>query len=291
MKFRFIRDGAAWFRVGRMCRVLNVSRSGYYAWLRRPESRRAREDRRLAAQIRAIHKQYREVYGSPRVHAELRAQKIRCSRKRVARLMRQHGIRAKQTKRFRPGTTDAKHFRPVAPNVLNRNFNPRQANTAWAADLSYIPTRQGWLYLAVVMDLFSRRVVGWAAGQDLSRDLSVRALQMALGRRRPQPGLIHHSDRGSQYTSDEYQAILTQHGMVCSMSRLGDCYDNAVVESFFHTLKVEQIEHEDYPTRREATADIFEYIEVFYNRQRRHSHLGQVSPAAFEEATRGQHCA
>ncbi len=225
MKFRFIRDHVGQFRVGRMCQVLEVSRSGYDAWHRRPESRRARENRRLLVEIRAVHQAHRQVYGSPRIHAELQTQKIRCGKNRVARLMREDGIQAKQHRRFRPMTTDSQHGLAVAQNVLDRQFSASGPDQAWAADLTYIPTREGWLYLAAIVDLFSRRVVGWAMGEDLSRHLAVQALRMALGQRRPRPGLIHHSDRGSQYASGDYQALLAQHGLICSMSRKADCYD------------------------------------------------------------------
>ena len=282
MKFRFIRDHVGQFRVGRMCQVLEVSRSGYHAWRRRAESRRARENRRLLVEIRAIHKGFRQVYGSPRIHAELQAQKIRCGKNRVARLMREDGIQAKQHRKFRPVTTDSNHGLPVAENVLDRQFTASGPDQAWVADITYIPTREGWLYLAAIVDLFSRMVVGWAMGTDLTRHLTIRALRMAVGRRRPGPGLIHHSDRGSQYASNDYQDLLAEHGFRCSMSRKGDCYDNAAMESFFHTLKTEQVHHQHYETRAAARADLFEYVEVFYNRQRRHSHLGYRSPAEFE---------
>lgn len=283
MTFRFIRDHAGVFSVERMCRVLEVSRSGYHDWLRRPESPRRRANRRLLVEIRAIHRGKRRVYGSPRVHRELRKQGIACSRNRVARLMRDHEIRAKQIRRFRPVTTHSRHELPVAENVLQRKFTASAPNQAWTTDITYIPTREGWLYLAVVMDLFSRMVVGWDMGSDLSRHLTIRALQMALTRRRPPSGLLHHSDRGSQYASHDYQDLLKAQGIVCSMSRKGDCYDNAVTESFFHTLKTEQVHHEDYPTRAAAQCDLFEYIEVFYNRQRLHSFLDYRTPAEFEE--------
>jgi putative transposase len=196
--------------------------------------------------------------------------------------MRNHGLRAKQSKKFQPVTTQSAHSFPVAPNVLGRNHAVSRANQAWAADITYIRTREGWLYLAVVLDVFNRGVIGWAMRKDLSRQIVIRALAMALGRRKPAAGLIHHSDRGSQYASGEYRGLLAAHGIICSMSRKGDCYDNAVVESFFHTLKTEQVYHCDYATRREAEADIFEYIEVFYNHRRRHSALGYLSPAEFE---------
>ena len=283
MIFRFIRDHAEQFSVGKMCRVLGVSRSGYYAWRQRPPSRRKQANERLLVEIQAIHaKKNHDTYGSPRVHEELSENGISCGRHRVARLMKYHGIRARQARKFRPVTTDSKHTLAVAENVLDRQFTVDRPDTVWAGDITYIRTRQGWLYLAVVLDLFSRTVVGWAVGKDLSRHLPLRALHMALGRRKPLPGALFHSDRGSQYASQDYQALLAAHGLVSSMSRQGECYDNAVVESFFHTLKVEQVHLRDYHTHREATADLFEYIEVFYNRQRRHSHLGRISPAAFE---------
>lgn len=283
MRFQFVRDHADQFSVERMCQVLRVSRSGYYRWRGRPESQRASEDRRLRVEIRATHRRNRQVYGSPRIHKDLREQGIRCSRKRVARLMREEGVRAKQSRKFRPVTTDSRHAMPVAPNVLDRNFEASNPNQAWVADITYIPTREGWLYLAVVLDLFSRAVVGWAMDARCSRDLTIRALQMALARRRPPPGLIHHSDRGSQYASADYRALLAQHGLICSMSRKGDCYDNAAMESFYHTLKTEHVHFCDYVTRRQAMTDLFDYIEVFYNRQRRHSFLDHVSPLAFEQ--------
>jgi len=285
MTFRFIRDHAALFSVERMCRVLEVSRSGYYVWRQRVPSHRGRANERLLVAIQAIHaKEKHDTYGSPRVHDELTENGIPCGRHRVARLMKRHGIRAKQARKFRPVTTDSRHTLPVAENLLDRQFTVDQADTVWVGDITYIRTRQGWLYLAVVLDLFSRMVVGWAVGRDLSRHLPLRALQMALGRRTVSPGALFHSDRGSQYASEDYQALLKAHGMVCSMSRKGECYDNAVAESFFHTLKVEQVHLQDYHNTREATADLFEYIEVFYNRQRRHSHLGGISPAAYEKA-------
>jgi transposase InsO family protein len=282
MRFRFVRDHAGRFSVEKMCRVLSVSRGGYYAWLRRPESSRARANRRLLVHIKAVFEVNKKVYGSPRVYHELRGQGIGCGRNRVVRLMRANGLRAKQSRKFRPVTTQSAHSLPVAPNVLGRNLAVSRADQAWVADITYIPTREGWLYLAVVLDVFNRGVIGWAMRKDLSRQIVIRALAMALGRRKPVAGLIHHSDRGSQYASGEYRDLLAARGIVCSMSRKGDCYDNAVVESFFHTLKTEQVHHCDYVTRREAEADIFEYIEVFYNHRRRHSALGYLSPAEFE---------
>ena len=264
-----------------MCRVLEVSTSGYYDWRARPESRRKKQDRRLVVEIKAIHKESRQTYGSPRIHDELKDRGIHCGKKRVARLMRLHDISAKQTRRFK-ATTDSKHARPVAENVLARQFTPSAPNVVWAADITYIPTRQGWLYLAVVLDLFSRRVVGWSMHNRLNRSLVLDALKMALRGRSPRPGLIHHSDRGSQYASGDYQGLLQAQQMVCSMSRRGNCWDNAPVESFFSTLKRELVHHRRWQTRAAVRAAIFEYIEVWYNRKRRHSSLGYQSPVQYE---------
>ena len=267
-----------------MCRVFEVSPSGYYAWLKRSESRRMREDRRLLVEIKAIHQQSRGTYGSPRVHAELKARRMCHGRNRVARLMRDNGIRVRQKKKFK-ATTDSKHSHPVAPNLLERNFRADMPDQKWLADITYIPTREGWLYLAAVLDLYSKLIVGWSVSSRANKDLVLKALKMAVGRRRPSPGLIHHSDRGRQYASKKYQEALDAHGMECSMSRKGDCWDNAPVESWFHTLKTELIHHRDYQTRRQAERDIFEYIEIFYNRSRRHSGLGYMTPAQYEMIT------
>jgi transposase InsO family protein len=283
MKFRFIRDHREDFPVRLMCRVLDVSSSGFYDWLERPESPRAVENRALVAKIQAIHGDSRRTYGSPRVHASLQDAGYRIGRHRVARLMRDNAIRARTKRKFRV-TTDSRHDHPVAPNRLDRQFEVAAPNTVWVADISYIPTREGWLYLAVVLDLFSRQVVGWAMDQQMPQELTLAALDMAIQRRRPLPGCMHHSDRGSQYAAGDYQKQLAKYGMVCSMSRKGNCWDNAPMESFFHSLKTEQVHHCDYQTRDEARRDIFEYIEVFYNRQRRHSTLGYLSPAQFELA-------
>jgi transposase InsO family protein len=283
MKFQFIRDHREDFPVRLMCRVLDVSSSGFYDWLERPESPRAVENRALVATIQAIHGDSRRTYGSPRVHASLQDAGYRIGRNRVARLMRNNAIRAKTKRKFRV-TTDSRHDHPVAPNRLDRQFEVAAPNTVWVADISYIPTREGWLYLAVVLDLFSRQVVGWAMDQQMPQELTLAALDMAIQRRRPLPGCMHHSDRGSQYAAGDYQKQLAKYGMVCSMSRKGNCWDNAPMESFFHSLKTEQVHHCDYQTRDEARRDIFEYIEVFYNRQRRHSTLGYLSPAQFELA-------
>lgn len=281
MKYRFVRDHSGQFPVRRICRVLGVPASAYYAWRGRPESRRVREDRRLLVEIKAIHQAKRETYGSPRVHAELKARGLRLGEKRVARLMRAGGIRAKQKRKFK-ATTNSKHCHPVAPNLLERDFEASAPDRKWVADITYIPTREGWLYLAAILDLYSRYVVGWSMAGRMNRRLVLDALDMAVGRRRPGPGLLHHSDRGSQYACGDYQEALTAHGMLCSMSRKGDCWDNAPMESFFHTLKTELVHHRDYRTRGEAKTDIFEYIEVFYNRSRRHSALGFITPEEYE---------
>ena len=282
MKFAFIAAEKATYPVRVLCRTLEVSRAGFYAWHLRPPAARTQQDQRLGVEIQAIHAESRQRYGSPRVHAELRARGQRLGRKRVARLMRQQGLCARRRRRFRV-TTDSKHAFPVAPNVLARQFAVVAPDTAWVTDITYLWTREGWLYLAVILDLFSRAVVGWAMSAHITRHLTLQALTMALGRRRPPQGLLHHSDRGSQYASTDYRDALRAHGMVCSMSRRGNCWDNAVAESFFATLKVE-LGHDDLPwlTRAHAQGEVFEYIEGFYNGQRRHSTLGYLSPLTFE---------
>lgn len=267
-----------------MCQVLGVSRSGFYAWARRAESARARADRELVDAIRDIHHKSRRTYGSPRIHAELRRRGKKCGRKRVARLMRENGIRAKTQRRFRVRTTDSNHSLPVAPNLIERDFTADAPDHLWVSDITYIPTGEGWLYLASIVDVFSRRVVGWAMEAHMRTSLVLAALQMALGNRQPGQGLVHHSDRGSQYASKVHREILAAHGIACSMSRAGDCYDNALKESFFHTLKVESVHGEDFATRADARAALFEYLEVFYNRQRLHSALGYMTPEEFEAA-------
>lgn len=266
-----------------ICRVLRVSPSGYYRWRGRAESQRSREDRRLQVQIRAVYRETKGRYGSPRIYKELRELGVRCSRKRVARLMRQERLRARCRRRYRV-TTQSEHRYEVVPNRLARQFCVASPNQVWAGDITYLQTREGWLYLAVLLDLFSRRVVGWAVSDRLDAELATSALQMALEQRRPPRGLLHHSDRGCQYASGSYQAILRRYGVEGSMSRAGDCYDNAVVESFFSTLKVELEGVGRHRTRQEAYRELFDYIERFYNRRRRHSSLGYVSPMAFEKA-------
>ena len=290
MRFAFIAVEKAGFPVRLLCRVLGVSRAGFYAWHSRGPSPHAHADERLGLEIAAIHAESRQRYGSPRVHAELGDRGHRVGRKRVARLMRQRGLAGRRRRRFR-ATTDSRHAFPVAANVLARQFEQPTPDVAWVTDITYIPTGEGWLYLAVILDLCSRVVVGWAMSERITRELTLTALDMALIRRRPLHGLLHHSDRGSQYASGDYQAVLTDAGLVCSMSRRGNCWDNAVAESFFATIKVELVHDATWATRAVARAELFEYIEVFYNGQRRHSSLGYLSPRAFERQRAQQRAA
>ena len=264
-----------------MCRVLNVSPSGFYAWLKRPESPRSKENRRLEAKIRVIFKANREVYGAPRIHAELADDGETCSKNRVARIMRKTSIKAKTKRKFK-ATTDSRHSFPVAPNLLDQNFETEAPNRVWAGDISYIPTDEGWLYLAILMDLYSRKIIGWSMDKRMTRQLVINALDMAVGSRYNYHGVIHHSDRGIQYACYDYQQLLKEHGMICSMSRKGNCYDNAVVESFFHSLKTEWVNHHRYRTREEAQNSLFDYIENFYNCKRRHSVLSYMNPHEYE---------
>lgn len=282
MKFAFIRTHVQAFNVLVMCRVLGVSRSGYYAWRKRPPSERERADQELAQLIQDAYVRSRGTYGSPRIHAELQALGRKIGRKRVARLMRCHAVVARRRRRFKV-TTRTQPGRSVAPNLLRQQFSAQRPNEKWLADITYIPTREGWLYLAAVLDVHSRLVVGWAMGSYLTQDLVLQALQMALRRRHATIQLLHHSDRGSQYTAEAYQKLLKAYGITVSMSGTGNCYDNAMMESFFSTLKAECMTG-PYDTRQEARQSIFEYIEVWYNRQRRHSSLGYLSPLAFEQA-------
>jgi putative transposase len=267
-----------------MCRVLQVTRSGYYAWRKRAPSVTAERRAKLTDQIRHVHERSRAVYGSPRVHRDLLEADMRCSKNTVAKLMRAAGLRSKMHRRFRVRTTDSRHTHPIAPNRLNRAFCQPQPDRAWAADITYVRTAEGWLYLAVVIDLCSRKIVGWATSDSLAAELCLRALQLAIEQRRPQNEVLHHSDRGVQYACDDYQGLLTRHGLQASMSRRGNCYDNAVTESFFGTLKTELVYHEHYATQEVARQSLFEYIEVFYNRRRRHSSLGYLSPVEYEES-------
>lgn len=281
MKFGFIQTEKATYPVRVLCRTLLVSTSGFYAWCRRGLSRRTQEDAALKVEIRAAHAASGKTYGSPRVHEDLKSDGQHVGRKRVARLMREEGIEGQRKRRFRV-TTDSRHSLPVAGNQLNRNFTATAPNKIWVTDITYIWTREGWLYLAAILDLFSRRVVGWSMDSSLDRTLALDALGMALRTRRPEAGLLHHSDRGVQYASADYQSQLRERGFICSMSRKGDCWDNAVAESFFSTLKAELVHRTDYASRSQARASVFEYIEAFYNGRRRHSALGYVSPVEHE---------
>ena len=281
MKFARIEAEKAAWPVAVQCEVLGVSRSGYYAWKGRPEAPRATTDAELLIEIKAAHKVGRGAYGSPRVHRELRANGRRVGKKRVERLMRREGIVARKKRRFRR-TTDSNHPHPIAPNILDRTFEVALPNTAWVTDVTYVWTYEGWLYLAAILDLYSRRVVGWAASANNDRALALDALARATSARKPGVGLLHHSDRGSVYASGDYGDALTKIGAVKSMSRKANCWDNAVAESFFATIKGEMIDHEEYETRAGAIAAIDDYIDGFYNTRRRHSAIGYVSPIEFE---------
>lgn len=269
-----------------MCEVLEVSRSGFYAWRKREQSDRAKRHRELVLEMEVIHSDRdMKSYGSPRMCEELVSRGHAVSENTVARLMRAHGLRAASSRKFRV-TTDSKHSLPVAKNVLDRQFEQPSPDRVWLADITYVWTREGWLYLACVLDAYSRRIVGWSMSARITKGLVLDALRMALGRRRPdrESGLLHHSDRGSQYASAAFQELLREENITCSMSRKGNCWDNAMMESFFATLKKERIHQDDYATRAEARASVFEYIERFYNRLRRHSALGYLSPEQFEQA-------
>jgi transposase InsO family protein len=281
VKFAFIDAEKALWPVEVQCEMLGVSRSGYYAWKDRPEPARVASDAALLVKIKAAHEVGRGTYGSPRVHRELRANGCHVSRKRIERLRRREGIVALKKRRFRK-TTDSNHDHPIAPNLLGRKFDVDLPDTSWVTDVTYVWTHEGWLYLAAILDLFSRRVIGWAASANNDRALAIGALDRAVAERRPAPGLLHHSDRGSVYASGDYGDALTQIGAVKSMSGKGDCWDNAVAESFFATIKGEMIDHHDYQTRRAAIAAIGDYIDGFYNPIRRHSAIGYVSPIEFE---------
>ena len=281
MRYQFIRVHQTAHRVSRLCQVLGVSRSGYYAWCMRPVSCRVHQNQQLLTQIRQMHIQTKGRYGAVKLWQALRATGVTVGRHRVARLRRQVGLEANRTRRFRV-YVEHHQWAPPAPNRLQQTFVAPHPNQVWAGDLTMIPTRAGKVYLAVVLDLYSRRVVGWAMSPKPEKQVAITALQMALSQRRPQPGLIHHTDRGAQYVSIAYRQLLQAAGLIASMSRRGNCYDNAVVESFFSTLKNELLHDRDYHSRDEVQADVFEFIEVFYNRQRLHQTLGYVSPVQFE---------
>ena len=283
MKYAWIDAHRGTYGLAESCAVLDVSISGYQAWKRGGSPNRQRlTDAQMLALIQAIHAELKGAYGSPRMVRELRGRGFPASKERVERLMRENGIRARHKRRFK-ATTDSKHALPVAPNLLARDFTPAKPNQAWSADMTYIWTDEGWLYLAVVLDLFNREVVGWSIKPRMTADIVIDALTMAWFRKKPAPGLMHHSDRGSQYASHAFQARLKEYGMVCSMSRKGNCWDNAPTESFFNSLKNERVHGTRYSTRADAEADLFDYIEPFYNRKRRHSTLGYASPEKFLE--------
>ncbi len=281
MKYWFMDQHRSAHGVQKMCRVIGASRSGYYRWKKQPQSQRQEENEKILMEIRESHKNSSRVYGSPRITEDLQAQGTKCSENRVARLMKAHGIVAKTVKKFK-ATTDSKHSLPVAENLLKQNFAAAKPNTVWVSDITYVWTSEGWLYLAMILDLYSRQIVGWSMSDRLTSEFVIKALYQAIGRRRPAFGCIFHSDRGVQYASIDFKAVLEGNGFIQSMSRKGNCYDNAVAESFFHTLKVEHVYDYRYETRAEATQSIFEYIEMFYNRRRRHSALGYRSPVSFE---------
>ena len=290
MKYVCIENHSGRFKVTMMCRLLGVSRSGFYAWRKRPSSRKASREKRLLVKIKAIFHRTRRSYGSPRIWRELVADGEKVGRGQVARLMRENGIRAKQKRKYK-ATTNSFHNLPVAPNILGTMASVEHANEAWVTDITYVWTREGWLYLAAVMDLFSRRIVGWATSSRMKTDLVTLAFKRALALRGPVSGLVHHSDRGSQYASKSYQRLLKSAGVICSMSRKGNCYDNAAMESFWHSLKVEWLFDFEFATRREAVREIGQYIDGFYNRERRHSSLGYVSPIELERMAESEKCA
>jgi transposase InsO family protein len=281
VKYAFIRAHSTQHKVTQLCQALEVSSSGYYDWRDRPESARTKENRQLATKIRLFHKASREIYGSPRIHGDLVDAGEQVGVNRVARLMSQQGIQSKMARKF-VITTDSKNTQQPAPDRLKRQFSTEAPDKAWVSDTTFIPTRQGWLYLAVVIDLYSRQVLGWAMGERNNARLVQDALTMAVWRRGKVKSVIVHSDQGSTYASADYQQLLKDNALVCSMSRKGECLDNAVAESFFGTLKTELVDHEDYRTKEEAKRSLFEYIEIFYNRRRRHSYLGNISPVEYE---------
>jgi transposase InsO family protein len=281
VKYAFIKEQRAKHAITTLCCVLEVSPSGFYDWLDRPESARTRENRQLVTKISLCHQASKQIYGSPRIHQDLMDMGERVSVNRVARLMSRYGIQSKMAKKF-VITTDSKNTMQSAPDRLNREFDVEMPDKAWVSDTTFIPTRQGWLYLAVIIELYSRQVLGWAMGDKNNSQLVQDALTMAVWRRGKVDSVIVHSDQGSTYASGDYQRLLEENNLLCSMSRKGECLDNAVAESFFGTLKTELVDHEDYRSKDEAKKSLFEYIEVFYNRRRRHSYLGYISPVEYE---------
>lgn len=287
MKYAWIDRQRGSYGLEFLCTALGVSPSGYSSWKHGGGCRKRLTHAQMLVLIRAIHAQCKGAYGSPRIWREIRDRGIPASRERVARLMKAHGIRARHKRRYQ-ATTDSQHDLPVAANLLGRQFAPTRPDQTWTADITYIPTAEGWLYLAVVMDLYTRMIVGWSMDARMTRELTMSALRMAYFRRRPKPGVLHHSDRGSQYCSHDYRALLLEYGMTASMSRKGNCWDNAPMESFFNSMKNERTHSQRYATREKAKQDTFEYLEAFYNRSRRHSALGYVSPAQHYAAWQAQ---
>ena len=281
MKYAFIRDNRRQYSVKKFCLVLEVSEQGYYAFVKTPESRRKREDRRLGDKVQVVFAEHRRRYGSPRIHKELQSNGIRCGEKRVARLMKERGLRAKAAKKFRV-TTDSEHSHPVAPNTLKREFTVSSPNEVWVGDITYLLTSEGWMYLAIFLDLFSRKVVGWALSTRLTGAVVHMAFERACALRKPPPGLLIHTDRGTQYAAEAFRARLKEKDFELSMSRKGNCWDNAVAESFFHTLKVEAIHGEPPICRVQMERKIFDYIERYYNRRRMHSSIEYCSPEVYE---------
>lgn len=290
MRYAFISEQSNMYPVTVLCGVLDVSRRGYYDWLSRPVSNRELANQALLIEIKRVFYENREVYGAPRVYRTLIEQDIECGLNRVARLMKRAGLVPKTVKRFRT-ITDSRKSRNPAPNKLARQFSAKQANEKWVADVTLIPTREGWIFLAAVLDLYSRKIVGWSMQDQLTSELAQNALKYAINSRQITHGMLVHSDQGKEYYADAYQKLLKEHSMQCSMSNLGNCYDNAVMESFFHSLKTEQVHHNDYRTKAQARSAIFDYIEVFYNRQRKHSYLNYQSPVDFENASCLTECA
>lgn len=278
MKYAWIRDQRQDYPLASLCRLLDVSTSGYADWLASGGPSQWLSDVQLLVLVRSTFAEFDGAYGAPRIYRELRAKKHPVSKERIRRLMKQAGLKARHKRRYKV-TTDSKHSLPVAPNLLNRQFAVEKPDQVWTTDITYIPTQEGWLYLAVVMDLYTRAIIGWAMDSRMTRELTINALRMAWFRRHPEAGVLHHSDRGSQYCSHDYQQLLRSYGMTASMSRKGNCWDNAPMESFFNSLKNERVFHRCYANRAEAKADLFDYIEVFYNRKRRHSSLNYESPA------------
>jgi transposase InsO family protein len=285
MRYRFIENHRSEFRVLKMVEVFDVSRSGYYQWRKRPESIRAKANRALVSEIERVHEESRERYGSPRIYRELKSNGIACSENRVARLMRKLEIQAKTKRKFK-ATTNSGHKLPVAENLVRQNFTASKPDELWTSDITYVWTEEGWLYLAVVLDVCARRIVAWSTSHRNSQELVLKALKQALWQRNTKPGVIFHSDRGSQYAGERVKELITKHGFLQSMSNKGNCYDNAITESFFKTLKTELVYFEKYQTRQQAHSSLFEYIEIFYNKKRRHSAINYLAPVEYEKTLR-----